>query len=74
MAPYMGNDYHAQLGLTDKGCPMKGMVVCYVVWQGHMIYGMGLWTSARCEVWSLDVVRMANELKYRNTPKDSYNI
>ncbi len=35
--------YHAQLGLTDKGCAMKGLVVCSVVWLGSMSYGMGLW-------------------------------
>ncbi len=33
-----------------------------------MIYGIILWTSARCVVWSLVVVRMAIELKYYNTP------
>ena len=41
----------------------KGLVVCYVVWLGLMIYGMGLWASARCVVWSLVMVRMAIELK-----------
>ena len=41
-----------------------------------MIYGMGLWTSARCVVLSLVVIRMAIELKYRNTPQihtDTYH-
>ena len=60
-------NYYAHLGLSDKGRAIKGLVVCYVVWLGSMIYGMGLWTSARCVVWSLVVVRIAIELKYRNT-------
>ncbi len=33
-----------------------------------MIYGMGFQTSANCVVWSLAVVRMSIELKYRKTP------
>ena len=28
--------HHAQLGLPDKGCPIKGLVVSYVVWLGSM--------------------------------------
>ena len=39
-----------------------------VLWLISMTYGMVLWTSARCVVWSLVVVRMAIELKYHNTP------
>ncbi len=36
--------YYAHLGLSDKGRASKGLVVCYVVWIGSMIYGMiGLW-------------------------------
>ncbi len=36
----------------------KGLVVRYdLVWLGSMIYGMGLWTSARCMVLPLVVVR-----------------
>ncbi len=27
---------HAHLRLSDKGCAMKGLVVCYVVWLGSM--------------------------------------
>ena len=42
--------YHAQLGLPDKGRAMKGMVVCHVVWLESRIYWMGLWTSARCVI------------------------
>ncbi len=34
--------YHAQLRLPDKGR------VCYVVYIGSMIYGMDVWTRARC--------------------------
>ncbi len=34
--------YHAHLGLPDKVRAIKGLVVCYVVWLGSMIYGMGL--------------------------------
>ncbi len=61
--------YHAQLGPPDKGRAIKGLVVWYVVWLGSLIYGMGLWTSARCVVWSLFVVLIAIELKYRNKPE-----
>ncbi len=43
------------------GCLLCSMAI-------SMIYGMGLWTSARCVVRSLVLVRMAIELKYRNTP------
>ena len=60
--------YHAQLGHSNKGRTIKGLVFCYVVWLGSSIYGIGLWTSARCVVWSLIVVRMAIEFKYRNSP------
>ncbi len=27
---------------------IKGLVVCYVVWLGSMVYGMGLWISVMC--------------------------
>ena len=40
--------YYAQLGHPDKGHAIKGFVVCYIVWLESKIYGMGLWTSARC--------------------------
>ena len=62
--------YHGQLRLMDKGRAIKGLVVCYIVWLGSIIYGMGLWTSARCVglVPFLVVVRMASKLKYRNNP------
>ena len=66
--------YHAQLGHPDKSRAIKGLVVCYVVWLGSMMYGMGLWASARCVVRSLVV---AIELKYHNTQwihTDKYNI
>ncbi len=59
--------YLAQIGLTDKGRAIKGLIVGSVVWLGSMIYGMGLWTSGKCMVWSHVVVRMAIELNYRNT-------
>ncbi len=36
---------HAQLGLRDKGRVIKGLVVYYCMML--MIYGMGLWSSAR---------------------------
>ncbi len=61
--------YHAQLGLSCKGRAINRLVVCYVVWLRSR---MGFWTSARSVVWSLVEVRMAIELKYRNTPIDSY--
>ena len=57
--------YHAQLVVLDKDLVIRGLVVCYVVWLGSM-KGMGLRTCARCT--DLIVVRMAIELKYRNTP------
>ena len=44
--------YHVQLGLPDKGCAMKGLVVCYVAWLESIIYGMCLWIIARNVVWS----------------------
>ena len=43
-----GTHYHAHLGLPDKGRAIQGFVVCYVVWLESMLYGLGLWTSARC--------------------------
>ena len=55
--------YQTQLGLPDKGRIIKGLFVCYVVWLGSIIYETGLWTCARCVVWSLVEVRMAIELK-----------
>ncbi len=66
--PQIGASYNqAQLGLLDKGLAIKWLVICYVVWLGPLIYEMGLWTSARCVVRSLVMVRMAIELKYRKT-------
>ena len=65
------NSKPAQLGISDKGRAIKGLVVCYftiLVWLRSMIYGMGLWTSTSGVVWSLVVLRMAIELKYRNAP------
>ena len=59
--------YHTKLGFPDKGLHSKGWFYCYVVWLEFMIYGIGLWTNARCVVWFLVVVRMAIELKYCNT-------
>ena len=44
--------YHAQLGLPDKDRAIKGLVVCYVVWLGSMIYEMGHRIGARCVVVS----------------------
>ena len=40
--------YNALLELRDKGRAIKRFVVCYVVWLGPMIYGMGVWSNARC--------------------------
>ena len=34
--------YHAQLGLPDKGRVIKGLVICYEVLLGSLIYIMGL--------------------------------
>ena len=59
--------YHAQLGLPDKGRAIKGLVICTVVILGSM-KGMSL-----ALVWSLVVVRIALELKYRNTPQKHNN-
>ncbi len=33
-------NYHAQLGLADKGA-IKGLVVCFVILLGSMNYGIG---------------------------------
>ncbi len=60
---------HAQLELrTSRQRSCNQRVDC-LLGSTAMIYGMGLWTSASCVVWSLFVVRMAIELKYRNTPQ-----
>ncbi len=48
--------------------------VGYLLWLGSMIYEMDFWTSTRCQVWSLIVVRMAIELKYHNTSYIHTNI
>ena len=56
--------YHARTGHA-----INGLVVCYVVWLGSMIYGIRVWICARCVAWFLIVVRMAIELKYCNTPQ-----
>ncbi len=31
---------------AHKGRAIKGLVVCYIIWLGSLIYAMGLWTSA----------------------------
>ncbi len=51
---------HAQLDHPDKSCALKGLVVL-----GHAQSAYG---------WSLVVVRMDIELKYRNTPQIKNNI
>ena len=61
-----------KLQLEQLELPDKRLVVCYVVWLESMNYGMGLWTSARCVVWSFVVVRMAIEAKYRNLDSHRY--
>ncbi len=67
LAPTGITHYHAQLGLADKGCAIKG--IGWMPCSMAMIYVrlMVLWTSARCVVWSLVVVSMAFKLKYCNT-------
>ncbi len=35
-----GTQYHAQIGLSDNGRPIKGLIDCYVVWLASMIYGI----------------------------------
>ncbi len=39
----------------QRSCNQKVFFVCYVVWLKSMIYGIGLWTSARkvCESYPL---------------------
>ena len=66
--------------ITMQGQDFQTKVVqskgSYVEWQRSIVYRMGLWTSARCVIWSPVVVRMAIKLKYRNTPKkhtDTYH-
>ncbi len=54
------------IGLPDKGSTIKGEFVCYVVWlrcMKEMVQAQSAW------VWSFVHVRLAIELKYRNTPK-----
>ena len=52
----------------QRSCNQRvGCLLCSIL--RSMIYGMGLWTSARCMVWSLAVVRMAIKIKNRNTPQ-----
>ncbi len=45
--------YQAQLGLPDKGCAIKGLVVCYVVWLWSMGWVLGqvqgAWSSLLLE-------------------------
>ncbi len=40
--------YNTQLGLPEKGRTFKGLVICYVVWSGIGIYGIGFSTNERC--------------------------
>ena len=54
-------------GLPDKGSAINGWL-SLGVWLGSMICGLGLWTSASCDVRSLGVVRMAVKLRYCNIP------
>ncbi len=62
--------YHAPLGVQDKGCSNKWLVVCYVV----RLNGKGLILLGHVYVqgvfFYLVVVRMAIELKYRKTPQN----
>ncbi len=53
---------YAQLGLSNKGRAIKGLVIYYEVWLGSM-KGV-IRTCARCA----GLVRIAIELKSRNTP------
>ena len=39
MARNRRTHYYQQLGRLDKDRTIKRLVVCYVVWQGYMIYG-----------------------------------
>ena len=59
--------YHAYLGLQDKGRAIIGLIVCYVDWLEYL-KGWLLGLAQGTWFWSLVVVRMAIELKYRNTP------
>ena len=54
--------YHAKLGHPDKGCAIKALVVCYVVWLGSM-KSMGFRTSARC----LGLVPCCSQVPQRNS-------
>ena len=38
---------YAQLGIPYKGCLIKGLVDCCIVWSGSM-EGVGLGTCTRC--------------------------
>ena len=65
--------YPAQLGHPDEGRAIKGLVVCYVVMLGSIIYGMGLWPSAKCPTSHRYIqIQYKNRLlnhKLKNTPK-----
>ena len=49
--------YHAQIGLSNKGRAMKGLVVCSEVWLGSM-KGMGLRNCVRRKVLVPCMVRI----------------
>ena len=36
LAKIGANHFNAHLGPPDKGCAIKGLVVCYVVWLGSV--------------------------------------
>ncbi len=42
--------YHAKLRPPAKGRSIKGLVICYVVLLGSMIFGIGLLTSTWCSL------------------------
>ncbi len=68
--PKTGHTYYdVKLGIQDKGCVIKWLVVCFIVWLGFF-KGMGLRTCARCVglVPACCGQIMAIEFKFRNTP------
>ena len=54
--------YHAQLGLSDEGRAIKGLVVCWSMARINELWDGSMDQRKVCG-WSLVVVRMAIELK-----------
>ncbi len=58
--------YHAQSGLPVKGCVIKELVYCYVVWLGSVKLGWVLGLVQGTLVLALDVVRTKTVVETNN--------